>query len=160
MHASFFCTLTVFRGVHTLELLRFRLRCFNELRQIIAAFPELTVLKLADGLIESHATTGSHIANAGPPAPTRIRLTQLVLGWDLMPSFLAPLIRWIAHFAACRHLTHLAIWRWPLNIAPEVDELASGVGERLLVFHEFGPSETPDGLCLQMSHESCLVCRN
>ena len=151
MHTSFFCTLSVFRGVNTLELLRFRLRCFNELRQIIAAFPELRVLKLADGLIESHATTASHIANVGPPAPTRIRLTQLVLGWALMPSFLAPLIRWLAHSAAFGDLTHLAIWRWPWNIAPQADELASGIRETLLVFHEFG---RPYGLYLQMSSQS------
>ena len=157
MHTSFFCTLSVFRGVNTLELLRFRLRSFSELRQVIAAFPGLRVLKLADGFIEPHTTTTPHIAGpSGPPTKTRIRLKQLVLGWDLMPSFLAPLISWLADSSACRDLTHLAIWRWPLNIAPQVDELV-GVGETLRVLHEFGPSETSDGLCLQMPDEYLLV---
>lgn len=147
MHHSFFFTLSVFRGVTTLELLRFRLRCFSELRQVISAFPDLRVLKLADGLMETHATAAAPNTGYRVHARTRIRLKQLVLGWDLMPSFVAQLIQWLVGSSACENLSHIAIWLWPLNISPQVDELLASVGETLLVFQELYASRASDGLC-------------
>lgn len=155
MHASFFATLSVFRGVTTLELLRFKLRCFSELRQSICAFPGLRALKLADGLMDARASTSSHDA-AGPRlhAPTKIRLNQLVLGWDLTPSFVFLLVRWLVESSACVNLTHLAIWRWPLNIAPQTEELLISIGEALLVLHEF--DTTSDGLFRFINVPYCI----
>ena len=152
MHASFFTTLSVFRGVTTLELLRFRLCCFSELRRIVSAFPGLKILKLAGGLTETHATTAAaaaaHDGTTGRPHPsTKVRLKQLVLGWDLLPSFVASFIRWLVESGACETLGHLATWHWPLNISSQVDELLASVGETLLVFQEFYASGTINRTC-------------
>ena len=129
MHPSFFQVLTAFRTVVTLELFRFKLRCFSELRRIICAFPRLRSLKVGVGTAEQ----------VTPPVvwpPTQIRLEQLVLGWGLAPSLAIPLIRWLADSLACAHLTHLAIGRSPFNMSLHVNKFLATAGENIRFIHE------------------------
>ncbi|KZT63026.1 hypothetical protein DAEQUDRAFT_771034 [Daedalea quercina L-15889] len=67
MHPSFFVTLPVFRAVTELELVRFKVRCFSELRRIISAFPRLRSLKLCVGSLELDSFPGPYAV-----APTRM----------------------------------------------------------------------------------------
>lgn len=129
MHLSFFHVLPAFRSVATLELFRFKLRCFSELRQIICAFPRLKSLKVGVGTAEQNTSSVLR-------PHTRIRLEQLVLGWGLAPSLAIPLISWLANSSACVRLTHLAIGRSPFNISSQVNELLAVAGQNIRFIHE------------------------
>ncbi|TFY55660.1 hypothetical protein EVJ58_g8107 [Rhodofomes roseus] len=130
MHPSFFNTLSLFSAVTTLELFRFRLRCFSELRQIICAFPQLKCFKVGVGVFETNLPLAPVVH------PTRIRLEQLVLGWGLTPAVIIPLVRWLAGSCACATLSHLAIWRSPFNMSLQVNVLLEAAGKALLSLHE------------------------
>lgn len=130
MDSNFFLTLPIFRTVSTLELFRFKLCCFSELRQIISAFPQLKSLKLGVGMVEQVTPLIAIIPGA------RVRLRQLVLGWGLAPSLAVPLLSWLAKSFACVDLTHLAVGRSPFNMALQVNELLAVAGENIQFIHE------------------------
>ncbi|KZT63190.1 hypothetical protein DAEQUDRAFT_815792 [Daedalea quercina L-15889] len=143
IHSSFFITLPLFKSVTTLELFRFKLRSFSELRRVISAFPRLDCLKLGVGALEVEMNI--------PPLlvvpQTRIRLKYLVLGWGLTPSLLVPLIRWLAGSSACATLAHLAVWRGPSNIALQANELLTIAGKTLVTIHEWDIDTADDLEC-------------